>query len=160
MTRMTRMTRIGTGLRLGSSLARVIDGLERTASLRGFSNHPRYPRFPQEYPQRYAWFRAGERGLTDRLMGVYVCFRYDLSALGRDVPLPLRRNAAGHRAPPDPVRTVHLSSGGYSRPDSGGGLAAVGIDMSTRHSQHMNEFLQQNIETVVQVERSIGKPVN
>ncbi|MEI6176599.1 MAG: arsenate reductase ArsC [Verrucomicrobiota bacterium] len=49
------------------------------------------------------------------------------------------------------VRSAGSKPAGYVHPLAIRALAEIGIDISAHHSKHMNEFLQQQVETVITV---------
>ncbi len=49
------------------------------------------------------------------------------------------------------VRSAGSNPAGYVHPLAIKALAEIGIDISTHHSKHMNEFLTQDVETVITV---------
>jgi arsenate reductase (thioredoxin) len=49
------------------------------------------------------------------------------------------------------VQSAGSNPAGYVHPLAIRALAEIGIDLSTHHSKHMNEFLDQDVETVITV---------
>ena len=49
------------------------------------------------------------------------------------------------------VRSAGSKPAGYVHPLAIRALAEIGIDISTHHSKHMDDFLQQEVETVITV---------
>jgi len=49
------------------------------------------------------------------------------------------------------VRSAGSNPAGYVHPLAIRALAEIGIDIASHHSKHMNEFLQQTVETVITV---------
>ena len=49
------------------------------------------------------------------------------------------------------VRSAGSKPAGYVHPLAIRAMAEIGIDVSSHHSKHLNEFLQQNVETVITV---------
>lgn len=49
------------------------------------------------------------------------------------------------------VQSAGSNPAGYVHPLAIKAMAEIGIDLSTHHSKHMNEFLDQDVETVITV---------
>ncbi len=49
------------------------------------------------------------------------------------------------------VQSAGSNPAGYVHPQAIKAMAEIGIDISTHHSKHMNEFLTQDVETVITV---------